>query len=131
MTLLELTVVILVLLTLVSILFVGGKAWKAGTDRATCILTIRNIQHGMRSYANLNNLNPGDTDAWPAKVIGPGLFVESANTDGTPNPCKGGADYAISPADKIPLMGVVAATCGLAGPDEQNHNPSPTETADW
>ena len=34
MTLLELTVVILVLLSLISILFVGARAWKKGSDRA-------------------------------------------------------------------------------------------------
>ncbi|MBC7981098.1 MAG: prepilin-type N-terminal cleavage/methylation domain-containing protein, partial [Armatimonadetes bacterium] len=34
MTLLELTVVILVLLSLISILFIGARAWKKGSDRA-------------------------------------------------------------------------------------------------
>ena len=34
MTLIELTVVILVLLSLISILFVGARAWKKGSDRA-------------------------------------------------------------------------------------------------
>ena len=42
MTLLELTVVILVLLSLISILFIGARAWKKGSDRAASILTIRN-----------------------------------------------------------------------------------------
>ncbi|MGC4017627.1 MAG: prepilin-type N-terminal cleavage/methylation domain-containing protein [Luteolibacter sp.] len=43
MTLLELTVVILVLLSLISILFIGAKAWKKGSDRAGCIMNIRNL----------------------------------------------------------------------------------------
>ena len=38
MTLIELTVVILVLLSLISILFVGARAWKRGSDRAGCII---------------------------------------------------------------------------------------------
>jgi prepilin-type N-terminal cleavage/methylation domain-containing protein len=42
MTLLELTIVILVLLTLVSILFIGARAWKKGSDRAANIMNLRN-----------------------------------------------------------------------------------------
>lgn len=38
MTLLELTVVIMVLLSLISILFIGARAWKRGSDRTGCIL---------------------------------------------------------------------------------------------
>ena len=40
MTLLELTVVILVLLSLISILFVGARAWKKGSDRSANIMNI-------------------------------------------------------------------------------------------
>ncbi len=53
MTLLELTVVILVLLSLISILFIGARAWKRGSDRAICIIHIQSAQKGVRSYANL------------------------------------------------------------------------------
>jgi prepilin-type N-terminal cleavage/methylation domain-containing protein len=53
MTLIELTVVILVLLSLISVLFIGAKAWKDGSDNANCIMNIRNFQTGARSYANL------------------------------------------------------------------------------
>ena len=53
MTLLELTVVILVLLSLISILFIGARAWKKGSDRAGCIMNIRNVQQGMRSFQNM------------------------------------------------------------------------------
>ena len=38
MTLLELTVVILVLLSLITILFVGARAWKRGSDRSANIM---------------------------------------------------------------------------------------------
>ena len=48
MTLLELTVVILVLLSLISILFIGARAWKKGSDRAGCIMNIRNVQQAVR-----------------------------------------------------------------------------------
>jgi type II secretory pathway pseudopilin PulG len=56
MTLLELTVVILVLLSLISILFVGARAWKKGSDRAANIMNIRNCQQAMRGHQNMKGL---------------------------------------------------------------------------
>ena len=61
MTLLELTVVILVLLTLISILFIGARAWKKGSDRAANILNVRNCQQAMRGHQFSRNFV--DTDA--------------------------------------------------------------------
>jgi prepilin-type N-terminal cleavage/methylation domain-containing protein len=59
MTLLELTVVILVLLSLISILFVGARAWKKGSDRSANIMNIRNCQQAMRGEQNMKSLNAG------------------------------------------------------------------------
>ena len=50
MTLLELTVVILVLLSLISILFIGARAWKKGSDRSANIMNIRNVQQAVRGH---------------------------------------------------------------------------------
>ena len=58
MTLLELTVVILVLLSLISILFVGARAWKKGSDRSANIMNIRNTQQAMRGHQNMKELAP-------------------------------------------------------------------------
>jgi type II secretory pathway pseudopilin PulG len=60
MTLLELTIVILVLLTLVSILFIGARAWKKGSDRAANIMNLRNCQQIMRGHQNMHELKVGD-----------------------------------------------------------------------
>lgn len=54
MTLIELTVVILVLLALIAVLFIGAKAYKKGADKAACVMNQRNIQQAYRSYYNLN-----------------------------------------------------------------------------
>lgn len=59
MTLLELTVVILVLLSLISILFVGARAWKKGSDRSANILNVRNVQQAVRGHANMRALDIG------------------------------------------------------------------------
>lgn len=54
MTLIELTVVILVLLALIAVLFVGARAYKKGSDKAACVMNQRNIQQACRAYYNLN-----------------------------------------------------------------------------
>lgn len=59
-TLLELSIVILVLLTLVSILFVGARGWKKGADRSANILNIRNAQQAVRGYQNSHVLRFGE-----------------------------------------------------------------------
>jgi type II secretory pathway pseudopilin PulG len=55
-TLLELTVVILVLLSLIAILFIGASSWKKGSDRAANVLNLRNSQLVVRSHQNLYDL---------------------------------------------------------------------------
>ena len=82
MTLLELTVVILVLLSLISILFVGARAWKKGSDRAANVMIIRNVQQAVRSYQNMNNATEnssvGTTTSGP--IFGSGFFIENIPT---------------------------------------------------
>ena len=60
MTLLELTVVILVLLSLITILFIGARAWKKGSDRSTNLINLRNCQQAMRGHQNTHQLAVGD-----------------------------------------------------------------------
>jgi len=109
MTLLELTVVILVLLSLISILFIGARAWKAGSDRAGCIIQIRNVQQGVRSYANMNGVNPGATvTGLQGLVIGTGMFVEK-----TPA-CPAAGTYSFPAATTVPAIGTLYMTCSLS-----------------
>ncbi len=56
MTLIEITLVIAILLTLISVLFIGISTYKKGADRAQCITNIEVMQKVVRSYANLNQL---------------------------------------------------------------------------
>jgi len=123
MTLLELTVVILVLLSLISILFIGARAWKKGADRAGCILNIRNFQQATRSYANIHQLNPGDAcPALSGVIIGSGLFMEKAPT------CPGAGSYSGTGALLIPAIGTVQLTCSMsAAPDSH----APSNTDEW
>jgi type II secretory pathway pseudopilin PulG len=82
MTLLELTVVILVLLSLISILFVGARAWKKGSDRAANVMIVRNVQQAVRSYQNMNNVSEGTTvgTTTAGPIFGSGFFIENSPT---------------------------------------------------
>lgn len=115
MTLLELTVVILVLLSLISILFIGARAWKKGSDRSASLITIRNTQQAVRSYANMNNKNEGDLVA-KTDIFGTGKFV---TTDPTTinHPGGTGLSYTIADATKIPTVGTLYLTVTGAASD--------------
>jgi type II secretory pathway pseudopilin PulG len=105
MTLLELTVVILVLLSLISILFVGARAWKKGSDRAANIMVVRNVQQAVRSYQNMNNVavgaTVGVTTAGP--IFGAGNFIENIPT----HPVAG---LSYSYTGTVPAVGTLFAT---------------------
>lgn len=121
MTLIELTVVILVLLSLISILFVGARAWKKGSDRAGCIMNIRNVQQGMRSFQNMNGHEAGDTVVGAkTEIIGSNKFVES-----TPI-CPGSGAYTYGD-DVLPLVGTLYMVCDLAVGEKH----VPSAYTDW
>ncbi len=82
MTLLELTVVILVMITLITILFIGTRAWKRGSDRSANIINIRNVQQAVRAHANTRQLAIGSPLA-QTDIIGPGKYLGSVTS---PNP---------------------------------------------
>jgi len=134
MTFLELMVLILVLLSLFWTIFIGARVWKEGSDnnrnethkskkesdKAGCILNIRNVQQAMRSHANLNNIAIGET-LLSTSLIGPGLYMET-----TPK-CPGDkAAYTFGTV--VPAVGTLYATCGNAT-DAASH--VPTTYGDW
>jgi type II secretory pathway pseudopilin PulG len=114
MTLLELTVVILVLLSLISILFIGARAWKKGSDKAGCIMNIRNVQQAVRSWQNMNAKNVSDAFVLTDDIVGSGLFVETTPV------CPGAGTYAFETA--VPDVGTLVMTCSLA--TTEDHVPS-------
>ena len=121
MTLLELTVVILVLLGLISVMFIGANAWKQGSDRTLCIMNIQNVQKGVRSFSNLNGHNAGDTVAGlQGQVIGLGRFVEKMPE------CPGDGSY-VTGGDAIPPIGTLYFNCTLAAANKHE----PVGADDW
>lgn len=114
MTLIELTVVILVLLTLIAVLFIGAQAYKKSSDRAACLLNIRNTHQGIRAHQNLSagsvNGNFLRTD-----IIGSGKFIQAeplCPTNGA-SVAGGNASYIIF--ETFPPVGVAAVGCTVSG----------------
>ena len=133
MTLLELTVVILVLLSLISILFIGARAWKKGSDRSANILNIRNVQQAVRGYANMNGIiqavgtTPGGavaaTTIFGAALEGVGGFLKKPGSVAT-------VTYT-TPNETNVLPGVfylLPSTDGAAGAD---YGPTTGTTSEW
>jgi prepilin-type N-terminal cleavage/methylation domain-containing protein len=134
MTLLELTVVILVLLSLISILFVGARAWKKGSDRSACIINIRNVQQAVRGYLNMNQ----SSAIIPTAAI---IFASDTNPDGylkeptcPSDPLRTYAssyEY-VEPATMNPELGTIFLSCKIVTVDDDpNGAHVPDNTDDW
>ena len=125
MTLVELAIVIVVLLTLVTILLIGARGWKKGTDRARCIVNIRQMQLSVRAYASFRGLSPGhdlSQDSPPVtllgELVGPGNYVPSLPT------CPSDGLYFYG-GDVVPEFGMLYMTCSLgmsAGHQPENYD---------
>jgi len=135
MSLLELTVAISVLLGLVSIVFIGARAWKRGSDRATCILTIRNMQMATRCYQKLYGYNYGGRPhaengtqdiarhLYDKGYIEKDLYEQSSGAA----ECPSHGTYTCSLPDIFPEPGKLYMECSLAMPE--NHQPK--SQANW
>ena len=126
MTLLELTVVILVLLSLIAILFIGARAWKRGSDRAGCLMNIRNMQQAMRGDQNMRNSAPGGTGLVAENIIGTAGYIANAPLCPTDKVTA----YTIAAPGNYPALGVIYAACAQAT-EAANHNPTGATIADW
>lgn len=121
MTLLEMTVVIMVLISLATILILGAQAWKNGSDRAMCVLNLQNVQKGLRSYSNMYGYDYGGTVAGlQGKIIGSDCFIAQIPI------CPHQGVYSFK-GDLIPIKGSLYMTCSLS--DSANHLPN--EYAEW
>ena len=123
MTLIELSVAILVLLMFVGLLLVVARAWKRGSDRAACLMNIRQVQLSLRGFTNSNGMSVGDPLFPPANpelsVIGPDNFVQLMPR------CPSGGLYSFS-GPVVPPIGTLFMTCSLAGSD--GHEPEDFDT---
>jgi prepilin-type N-terminal cleavage/methylation domain-containing protein len=135
MTLIEMSVVITVLLSLVSILFMATQSWKRGSDRAACIVTLRNVQVAVRSYQNLYGYTNGGypyaeygTQDIARHLMEKGYLENSLYqlATGQKN-CYGGGTYERRHPDVFPVMGALYVQCSLSSSADH----FPTKTAEW
>ena len=122
MTLLELTVVILVLLSLISILFIGARAWKKGSDRAANILNIRNVQQAVRAHANVRGLLEGATLA-STEIVGSGKYLNSVTA---PN-----SDISYAYGTAVPAIGTLYLIATYAAGTDTDYAPTTGSTSEW
>ncbi len=135
MTLVELTVMIAVLLGMTSVLFVGARSWKRGSDRAGCVVNIRNVQMAVRSYQNVYGYAPGSspTPEYGTQDIARHLYEKAFIVNGLydavegSKPCPGGGVYQAPAKDQFPLPGELYVTCSLAGTEKHG----PKDHGDW
>lgn len=123
MTLLELTVIILVILSLIGILMVGVTAWKRGSDRSANILNIRNVQQAVRAHANVTALDIGDSCP-SSDIVGAGKYLE---TTVEPN-----ASITYSYANQVPAFGSLYLQASYSTAEaEAAYAPTSGSTDDW
>lgn len=104
---------VLLLLICISTLFVGARAWKKGSDRAACIMNIRNVQQAVRGHQNMTSMKVGEPIDWD-EIFGPDGYL--------PEPvCPLGGTYTYT--NTIPAVGTVICQCSHA-----DHVPTGTST---
>ncbi len=132
MTLLELTVVILVLLSLISILFIGARAWKKGSDRAASILQIRNVQQAVRSYGNMYNKKINVAGEIPdGEIFGDDKFMKTNPTGEGNHPAGGTYTFTIAAPTTIPSVGTLYMETTTGGTEAEIALMNPTDHSDW
>ncbi|MGD9420827.1 MAG: hypothetical protein Q7R22_017960 [Verrucomicrobiota bacterium JB025] len=127
MTLLELTVVILVLLSLISILFVGARAWKKGSDRSANIMNLRNAQQAVRGHANMYGLNDGEA------CVSATIFGTNGDGDGAYLPFPNGprSEITYTAGTVVPTIGVLWLTADYDTLTEADYAPEAEMIASW
>ena len=94
-------------------------AWKRGSDRAGCILNIRNAQCAARSYSGMNNRNIGEPLNY-CEIVGPGKMLERMPY------CPAGGTYRF--LDKQPEIGKLYMECSLC---DKPFNHKPNDYTSW
>lgn len=121
MTLLEMTVAIVVLLSFVGMSVIGVRAWKRGSDRSQCVLNIYHAQKAVRSFANLYGFHVDQTLSrdLEGQVFGPDSFI-SARPE-----CPSDGKYTTT-GNRIPKVGELYMSCSLG--ERAKHRPVRQDT---
>lgn len=114
-TLIEVSLVIAVLLSLTSILFLGASVYLRGADRAMCLQNISTMQKAVRSFGNINGMVPGTyVENLKDKLIGPDQFVPTLPS------CPNGGLYTFA-GNTLPHVGDLYLSCSREGHVPKDH----------
>src|SRR5262245_30329409 len=102
MTLIEISLVIALLLGLIAVVFLGIGSYRKGSDKAKCKMQLAAAQKAVRSQANFQNLNIGDTFA-TTDAFGAGKALENEPA------CPSGGAYTCT--GTIPALGWSYGAC--------------------
>ena len=92
-----------------------GRDWRRGSDRAGCIMNIRNVQQAMRSYMGMNGHSPGDRLPFTKEtIVGPDNFIEEEPV------CPAGGTY-FWHENRHPFVGELMLKCSCPGHRPVNH----------
>lgn len=135
-TLVEMTIVISVSLSLISVVTTSARTWKRNSDRADCVADLRNFQMAVRSYQNLYGYSEGmlhvtlnnSTDI-TQHLLKRDLItrVQQRQAMGMET-CSGGGTYFRTQPDRFPLPGESYLSCSLSSAPQKH---SPDSSADW
>ena len=135
MTLLELTVVIIVLLSLIGVMFIVTRGCKEGANRTSCIMQIRNIQVTTRAYQNVNGYDPESSPKLKngsqniiSHLLSEGYISQKEydSSQGT-RPCPGNGLYNIATPTIFPAIGTLYMSCSFSSTKDH----TPRELAGW
>lgn len=116
----DVVAIIALILLVVAGFFIWAATWKKGSDRAGCIMNIRNTQIAIRSYYGMY---VKETFA-AGEIIGAGKMME------TYPECPAGGEYNITSPSQIirhPKIGDAFLKCSL----EESHEHVPPDTSGW
>lgn len=89
----------------------GSDAWKKGSDRAGCVLNIRNVQQSIRAYQNMNNIKDGNPIPWD-QIFGNDKFMAKPT-------CPAGGTYTF--LINMPKTGSLACKCSHSDHIPENY----------
>lgn len=128
MTLIEVTLVITTLLSLISATMIGTHAYKRGSNRSHCILLAARAQQAVRKFSNLHECMPGsEVEGLKDRLVGSGKLIRKE-----PH-CPSGGFYVYGnlslgedsrKPEAIPHIGTAYLRCSL-----DFH--APTDTVGW
>jgi prepilin-type N-terminal cleavage/methylation domain-containing protein len=135
LTLIELSIVVSLILSLISILFYGMASYKDQSDAARCKVKLSQLHKNIRSFGNFNEVTPGQN--WNSKSIG-GVAIDfntefvlpMLTTDPSALKCPTGINYDAVNIVTCPKVGALAYDCPVTVVTHSLAN-APNLTGNW